>query len=142
MQRAAASSPASAPSTPNQPSPKHQRNGNSPPANVNIGSLADQRAIQAALAAEEAKRQIALDRQAADAGDTHWVLHFKPDIKTSHFQSKTALRVVETGFAAIDHTFSEQITSDYGEDSSSDRPFIVGRRSFGKFNRTVEVYQS
>src|SRR5208282_5563000 len=78
MQRAAASSPISTP-TPDQPSPKNTRNGSSPPANQDIELLADQRAIQAALAAEEAKRQIALERQAADAGDTRWVLNFKQD---------------------------------------------------------------
>jgi hypothetical protein len=140
MQRAAASSPISIP-TPDLPSPKNQRDGNTSPANLDIESLADQRAIQAALAAEEGKRQIALDRLAADAGDTHWVLNFKQDIKTSHIQNKATLLVVETGFAVIDHAFPEKVTSTY-EDLVSDRPFTVGRRSFGKFNRTVEVYQS
>jgi hypothetical protein len=140
MQRAAASSPNSTPSTPDQPSPKRQRIGDSSPANLNIDSLADQRAVQAALAAEEAKRQTALERQAADAGDTRWVLTFKPDVKTSHIQGKTSIRVVETGFAAIDHALPAQITSTSGEDVNSDRPLIVGRRSFGKFNRVIEVF--
>ena len=103
MQRAAASSPNSTPSTPDQPSQKRQRIGDSLPTNLDVDSIADQRAVQAALAAEEAKRQIALERQAADAGDTRWVLTFKPDPKTPHIQSKAAIRVVETGFATIDH---------------------------------------
>jgi hypothetical protein len=141
MQRAAASSPLSAPSTPDQASPKNQKNGNSSPASLDVESLADHRAVLAALAAEDAKRQIALERQAAEAGDTRWVLNFKQDTKTSQFQNKTTLRVVETGFAAIDHSFPEQVTSTYSEDLVSDRPFIVGRRSFGKFNRALEVYQ-
>ena len=140
MQRAAASSPISAPSTPDQPSPKRQRIGDSPTPNLGVDSLADQRAVQAALAAEETKRQIALERQAADAGDTHWVLTFKPDLKTPQIEGKTAIRVVETGFAAIDHALPGKITSTDGEGLNSDRPLIVGRRSFGKFNRTVQVY--
>src|SRR5271156_330941 len=81
MQRAAASSPIPTPSTPDQPPPKRQRIGDSTPPSLDPGSVADQRAVQAALAAEEAKRQIALERQAADAGDTRWVLTFKPDPK-------------------------------------------------------------
>jgi hypothetical protein len=107
---------------------------------LDIESLADQRAIQAALAVEEAKRQIALERQAAEAGDTRWVLNFKEDTKTSHFQNKAALRIVETCFAAIDHALPEQITTTCSEDLVSDRPLIVGRRSFGKFNRALEVH--
>lgn len=139
MQRAASSPPLSI-STPDQLSPKHQRNGTSSLASLDIESLTDKRAIQAALAAEEAKKQIALERQATDAGDTRWVLNFKSDIKTPHVQDKAALRVVETGFAAIDHTFPKQITITTSEDIGSDSPFIVGRRSFGKFNRTIEVF--
>ena len=140
MQRAAASSPITTTSTPDQPSPKRQRIGDSSPAILDVDSLADQRAVQAALAAEEAKRQIALEKQAADAGDTRWVLTFKPDFKARHIKGKAAIRVVETGFAAIDHAIPVQITSTGGEDMSSDRPLMVGRRSFGKFNRTIEVF--
>lgn len=140
MQRAAASAPISTPSTPDQPSPKRQRVGGSSPTRLDVDSLADQYAVQAALAAEEAKRQIALERQAADAGDTRWVLTFKPDLKAPHIQAKAAIRVVETGFAAIDHALPVQITSTEDEDVNSDRPLIVGRRSFGKFNRAIEVF--
>jgi hypothetical protein len=140
MQRAAASSPISTPSTPDQPPSKRQRVGDSSPASLDIDSLADQRAVQVALAVEEAKRQIALERQAADAGDTRWVLTFKPDLKTPQIQGKPVVRVVETGFAAIDSAMPVQITPTEGEDVSSDRPLIVGRRSFGKFNRTIEVF--
>ncbi len=142
MQRAAASSPISTPSTPDQPSPKRQKIGGSSQANFHIDSLADQRAVQAALAVEETKRQLALERQAADAGDTRWVLTFKSDLNTHQTQLKTATCVVETGFAAIDQTLPVQITSTSSADVNSDHPLIVGRRSFGRFNRTIEVFQS
>lgn len=139
MQRAAASSPISTPSTPDQPSPKRQRIRDSSPSTLDGVSIADQRAVQAALAAEEAKRQVALDRQAADAGDTRWVLSFKPDTEAPLIQGKRAIHVLETGFAAIDHALPVQIASKDGQDVNSDRPIIIGRRSFGKFNRSIEV---
>lgn len=140
MQRAAASSPIVIPSTSDQPPPKRQRTGDSTPPSLDSGSIADKRAVQAALAVEEAKRQIALERQAADAGDTRWVLTFKPDPKTPHIQGNAAIRVVETGFAAIDYALPVQITSTEGQDVNSDRPLSIGRRSFGKFNRNIEVF--
>jgi M-phase phosphoprotein 6 len=140
MQRAAASSTTSSPSTPDQPPPKRQRIGDTSPEILDVDSLADKRAVQAALAAEEAKRQIALERQAADAGDTRWVLTFKPELKTPHIKGEAAIKVVETGFAAIDHALPAQITSTDDEGVNSDRPLIIGRRSFGKFNRTIEVF--
>jgi hypothetical protein len=138
MQRAAASSPISTPS-PNQPSPKRQRIGDSSPSSLDADSIADKHAVQAALAAEEAKRQIALERQAADAGDTRWVITFKSDPKTL-VQGKEAIHVVQTGFAAIDYAPSVQVSFADGRDMTQDRPLSIGRRSFGKFNRTIEVY--
>ncbi|KAI9868881.1 MAG: hypothetical protein M1830_005498, partial [Pleopsidium flavum] len=75
MQRAAASSPSS-PQTPEQSSPKRQKlfNDSSP-----ATPSADLQAIQAALAVEEAKRSEALERQAAEAGESKWVLSFQPE---------------------------------------------------------------
>lgn len=142
MQRAAASSPISTPSTPNQLTPTRPNSGDSPSLNVDVQSLADQRAVQAAVAAEEAKRQAALERQAADAGDTRWVLNFKQDINDSSNTFSGALRVIQTGFAAIDHGTDGGAILSYIEDESLERPTIVGRRSYGKFNRTVEVWPS
>lgn len=141
MQRAAASSKPSSPSTASpaeaeQPSPKRRKTGDSSPGAFDVDSLADQRAIQAALAAEEAKRQAALERQAAEAGDTRWILNFKSDGKgpTSKNSATSTLHVVPAGYATIDKV---SLTSNY--EDFTDRPAIVGRRSFGKFNRIVEV---
>jgi hypothetical protein len=53
------------------------------------------------LASEEAKRQAALEKQAAEAGDTRWVLSFE-DQKLLAAASPLALRVVQAGFANID----------------------------------------
>lgn len=72
MQRAAASAAANEPqSTAETPSPKRQR-GTSP-----TTPQSDLEAISAALAAEEDRRREAVNRQAAEAGETEWVLDFE-----------------------------------------------------------------
>ena len=136
MQRAAASSPKT-PDSPDEPSPKRRRTdlNAATPSKVNIDALADSRAVQAALASEEAKRQAALEKQAAEAGDTRWVLSFE-DQKLSAASSPLTLRVVQAGFANIDSSASEIV---FDEDDEETKPVMVGRRSFGKFNKVIEV---
>ena len=135
MQRAAASSPvSSAPSTPDQPSAKRRRLSAEPsPADIN--ELMDQKAIASALAEEERIREAAIERQAAQAGDTRWVLSFE-DTKNQSATPKNALRVVQTGFAGIDNAKPIVAASFESEPTAAS---IGGRRSFGKFNRTIEV---
>ncbi|KAH8671954.1 hypothetical protein BGZ60DRAFT_24318 [Tricladium varicosporioides] len=140
MQRAAASSPASsAPSTPDGPPSKRQRTAidSSPTTAFDINALTDQRTIQKAVAEEEAKRQAALERQAAEAGDTRWVLSFEDQ---GNAAVSAALRVVPTGFAMIDSLSPLLIRPT--EEESEDKPVMVGRRSFGKFNRVLERQQN
>ena len=140
MQRAAASSPSvSLPPTPDEPSPKRQKKNSDPPSSphFNVHALADQRAIQAAVDAEEAKRQAALDKQAAAAGDTRWVLSFE-DQKGSAPTSKLALRVVQAGYANLDASSPSQ-SKPTDEEDWDNKPVMVGRRSFGKFNKALEV---
>ena len=135
MQRAAAS-PSSSPGTPDEPTPKRRKtDSSSTPTKLNVDALADQRAVQAAMATEEAKRQLALDRQAAEAGDTRWVLSFE-DQRQAAAAPFLALRIVETGFANLD---SSPTKIEYMADDLEDEPAMVGRRSFGKFNRVLEV---
>jgi hypothetical protein len=133
MQRAANTQ--STPPTSEEPSPKRRKTDSASPARFNVDALADRSAIQAAIASEEAKRQAALEKQAAEAGDTRWVLSFEDQ---NHFSASTStvLRVVSTGFANID-TLPSQAA--YVEDVE-DKPVMVGRRSFGKFNRVIEVH--
>lgn len=137
MQRAAASSSPAGPTIPDEPSPKRRRtdSNSSTPTRINVDSLADRTAVQAALASEEAKRQAALEKQAAEAGDTRWVLSFE-DQKLVAASSPLALRVIQAGFANIDSSPSEIRIA---EDDLEDKPVMVGRRSFGKFNKTLEV---
>lgn len=134
MQRAAAS-PTASPTASDEPSPKRRRtDSKSTPSKYNVDALADQRAIQAAMASEEAKRQIAIEKQAAEAGDTRWVLSFE-DQKHVAASSTLSLRIIQAGFANID----ADTTSVKYLDEEEDKPVIVGRRSFGKFNRVIEV---
>ncbi|KAM3073658.1 hypothetical protein ACMFMG_004457 [Clarireedia jacksonii] len=141
MQRAAASSPTSpSTSTLEEPSPKRQKTAHTTPTKFNVDTLADNRAIRAALEEEEAKKQAALDRAAAEAGDTRWVLSFED---RKHLDKPTnTLRVVQAGFANLDQP--SPIKAHDGDDdvAAEDRPIMVGRRSFGKFNRILEKQQN
>jgi len=137
MQRAAASPASSSPTSPDEPPNKRRKkDSDSTPSKFNVDALADQRAIHKALADEEAKRQAALERQAAEAGDTRWVLSFE-DQKKASASSALALRVVQTGYANLDSLPPLQVRS--MEEEPEDKPIVVGRRSYGKFNKVLEV---
>ncbi|TVY75603.1 hypothetical protein LSUE1_G008011 [Lachnellula suecica] len=138
MQRAANTSPSSSPSTPDEPPNKRRKKDTDSPSKFNVDALADQRAVQKALADEEAKRQAVLERQAAEAGDTRWVLSFE-DQKQVAASSALALRVVQTGYANLDSIAPLQIQA--MEEGAEDKPAMVGRRSYGKFNRGLEKQQ-
>ena len=141
MQRAAASAPVSSatstPTTPDEPSPKRNNiYGDSSPSTP----TADLRAIQAALAAEEAKREEALERQAADVGETKWFLSFRPEERDGGLghgrgNGHRTLRVTNASYSGLDH---DSVSAD--RDEGVFRPAaVVGRRSFGRFNRALEV---
>jgi M-phase phosphoprotein 6 len=136
MQRAAASPASSSPTTPDEPPNKRRKKDtDATPSKFNVDALADQRAIHKALADEVAKRQAALERQAAEAGDTRWVLSFE-DQKQVAASSALALRVVQTGYANLDSLPPLQVRS---MEEPEDKPIVVGRRSYGKFNKILEV---
>lgn len=105
MQRAAATTPASSPSTPKseeQTSKRQKLSHNSPTTEQNIDALVDQAAIKKALAEEERKREEALVRNAAESGDARWVLTAPNAGAIRHNQVHTPLNVVQVGFAQID----------------------------------------
>lgn len=138
MQRAAASSPLAQGSPSSQPgtpaSNKRQRTDeNASPTPFNVNELADQRAVEKAMAEEEAKRQAALDRAAQEAGDTRWVLNFED--KDAQEKKTGGLRVQMASFATLDRG-AARIELDVEED----KPVAGGRRSFGKFNKKLEVF--
>ncbi|EOD51227.1 putative zinc knuckle protein [Neofusicoccum parvum UCRNP2] len=120
MQRAAASqpSPKDAPSTPTGPPTKRQRTS----AASSPATPSDRDAINAAIAAEELKRNQAIERAAAEAGETRWVLSFREPEKEA--RQRDALRVVSAGYAELDN-------EDESDDEEDETP-QVGRMSFGK----------
>jgi hypothetical protein len=138
MQRAAASTPGS-PSSPDERTPKRRRTeDDSSPTRFNVDSLADRRAVQSAVASEEAKRQAVLERQAAEAGDTRWFLSFE-DQKDLPVTPPISLRVVQASFANLDSLPSPAFSA--GGDFE-DKPVMVGRRSYNRFNKVLEVIRS
>lgn len=90
------------------------------------------------MASEEAKRQVALDKLANEAGDTRWVLNFEDQNTVS---TKNAIQIEEWGFATLDHQAArgKHFKGRKHEDNPEPAPEVIGRKSFGKFNRVVEV---
>jgi hypothetical protein len=85
-------------------------------------SLSDYERGQAALAEEELKRSKAIDRQAAELGETKWVLSIQePKVERS------SLKIVSASFADIDASDDE--SDDAGEETTSR---ASGRISYGK----------
>ncbi|KAK5119843.1 hypothetical protein LTR85_007169 [Meristemomyces frigidus] len=136
MQRASAS-PSSSPNTPAEPPSKKQRlsNGshNSTPSST---PRSDARAVAEALAAEEQKRTEAIERQAAERGESKWYLSFKEPQASA---ADSPLRVVSAGYSLLDAASTSNARSD--EEETRPKP-IAGRRSFGKFNKVVEKQQN
>lgn len=146
MQRAAASSPSNtekSPATPSSDRPlKRQRLSTGDAASPATPVSNDSQAVQDLMAADELKRQQAIDRAGADAGETKWVL----SVQNSQPRTvETPLRIVTAGYGAIDSNAAARMADDEDDESSEDeiitvaRPGLQGRRSFGKFNKTIEV---
>lgn len=135
MQRAAASSSPAPTEDPATPSPKRQRlsTTNSDSAPSPRQPISDLEAIQAALAAEEQKRADAIARQAAEAGETNWVLSFGEDsARTTTPFSVVASATAQPMIIAADSLDAEE------QDASHDG----GRKCYGGFksrNRKVVV---
>lgn len=124
MQRAAASTPPTTHCAQFQgaetPPSKRQKTLHVPISTTAPSS--DQETIQAALGEEEEKREKAIERSAAEAGETKWVLS---TVNVGAGDVKHGLRIAVAGYSDIDQ--------------DAWRPTVVGRRSFGKFNRELEV---
>ncbi|KAF2021276.1 hypothetical protein BU24DRAFT_446329 [Aaosphaeria arxii CBS 175.79] len=109
MQRSAAKSAKSEPSTPDGPHSKKVRLSNGRSAPSTPGTPSDHEVLKAVLDEEEKKRQEAVDRAAEKAGETKWVLSFKDPNEASR---KPAMNVVQAGFAVID---ADDDSDDEGE---------------------------
>ncbi|KAI5250544.1 hypothetical protein E4T42_04953 [Aureobasidium subglaciale] len=127
MQRASAS--ASTPSTPTTPDgtrpSKRQR--------TEAAVSPDVRAFQEAAAVEEAKKNAFIERAAAEAGETKWVLSVSDE---KHKKPASSLRIVEAGYGAIDS--GAPIPESGDDEDEGQSAGMAGRRSFGRFNKAVE----
>jgi hypothetical protein len=132
MQRAAAAStPNSATSTPDGRPAKRQRlSKGSSAATPTPFSPSESEAILAALAEEERKRNEAIEKQAAAAGETKWKLNVvePPRWKAAN----TGLQVEYVGWGAVDASDSEDNESDSEEENVPKRTMVKGRMVFRK----------
>ena len=132
MQRAAASSPSSsAPQDLTPPSSKRQKTTHSSPSTP-ATPFSDQAAIQAALELEGAQREAAIARLAAERGETKWVLSFVETQQDGGASQR--MKVVRAGYGEID---GENKVG--GKENGAPKNMVQGRRSFGNFNRELEV---
>lgn len=77
--------------------------------------LFDQQAIKSAVEEEEKRNRVAIEKRAAELGDSHWVLEGAASLPPR--TARPLLNVVEVGFAQIDYT---------GASSRDDDPFDLG----------------
>lgn len=131
MQRAAASSPQTTSPKPNDSEPPSKRRRVSDDRRTSI-QTAEARAMAEALAAEEAKRQRAIDHQAAAAGETKWEFSYLDQAPESQLQP---MRITSVGFSTIDGSDTEE-QSEQAQTHSA-----PGRRNFGQFGKAVPVCQ-
>ncbi|KAH0564957.1 hypothetical protein GP486_001651 [Trichoglossum hirsutum] len=122
MQRAAA---AGSLVTPDEPSPKRQRL--SSPASPATPSSD----LQAVLTPQEV-----LDRQAAEAGETRWVLSLLEDESVT--SGHKGLRVAGTTFAGLDDPKAGGLENEEQDGQAWRSNSIVGRKNFGNFKRTLK----
>jgi hypothetical protein len=138
MQRAAATAAAQSPSVedPDTPSPKRPRlSANNSPATPPQPS-SDLQAISAALAAEEQKRAEAVARQAAEAGETEWVIEF-PGAEGSSYSAPPGYH--EAGSVLSAYRGQPVILAAGSLDAEDEDMIYGGRRSYGNFKRKKQV---
>ncbi|KAI7974756.1 hypothetical protein EIK77_003904 [Talaromyces pinophilus] len=113
MQRAAASSSPAPVEDPETPSPKRQRLSTEPATTPRPTSDLD--AVNAALAAEDQRRADAIARQAAEAGETNWVLDFEgPAVAAKIAVSAQPMIVAADSLDAEDQELSNGGRKTYG----------------------------
>jgi hypothetical protein len=126
MQRSAAKNVAASPSTPNGPPSKKKRMSDGS-AVASTPGTPDHEILQSALAAEEKKRQEALDKAAQYTGETKWVLSYHDPMDGKR---EDALDVRQAGFAELDADDSSE------DDEEPARPI---RMQFGGGVKKKEV---
>ncbi|KAF3407392.1 hypothetical protein DPV78_001322 [Talaromyces pinophilus] len=123
MQRAAASSSPAPVEDSETPSPKRQRLSTEPATTPRPTSDLD--AVNAALAAEDQRRADAIARQAAEAGETNWVLDFEgPAVAAKTAVSAQPMIVAADSLDAEDQELSNGGRKTYGGFKSRSRRIL------------------
>ena len=113
MRRGVASS-SSSPATPKsqeQHSAKRRKVSDGFSADTPSNAVIDEQAIRRVLEEDEKRQQALLEKKAADLGDAHWVLEQPGHTATSANGLHTPLKVVQVGFANLDHLAANEDTS-------------------------------
>ncbi|KAL9598297.1 MAG: hypothetical protein Q9219_004598 [cf. Caloplaca sp. 3 TL-2023] len=126
MQRAAASSPTSTTETADGNPSKRRKISKDESPMTTPGT--DVLAVQTAVDAEDAKRAAVMEKIAAEAGETKWVLSTSDPEKSNGTARK--LRFLSAGYSDIDQ-----------DDEIIGRPSSLGRRSFGRLNNNAKKQQ-
>ena len=124
MQRAAASSATNSPQNLEAPPSKRQKLSISP----SDASPSDPRTATAAVGGRDSKSiEEAVHGLSDNTVETKWFLSFSSGDQAIR-GSETRLQVRETGYSDIDH-----------ESATNGSFHVMGRRSFGNFNKKLEV---
>lgn len=99
--------------------------------------VSDARALADLLAVEEIKRAQVIEREGWERGESRWVLKTP---KAAGSEQGNGVRVVMAGYGDLDvtprgGTSSDEAGEDEAEAAATTRPQVMGRRSFGNFNR-------
>ncbi|KAI0025032.1 hypothetical protein F4780DRAFT_490981 [Xylariomycetidae sp. FL0641] len=129
MQRAAAS-PSSTPTTPasEEQSSKRRKTSHSSTPQHDVDTLVNQRAVQAAIAEDERKREEALLKHASAAGDARWVLELPKQAAASGRTAQTPLNVVQVGFSQIDSPDGDSNESSRYDHTQPFRRYNMGKK--------------
>lgn len=134
MQRAAASSPSSAPNTPPSEDQSNKRrkvaHKSTPPQDVD--TIVNQAAIRAAIAEEEKKVETALIKRAEELGDARWVLDIPGRARGR--AAPIPLNVVQVGFAEID---SSDTTENDADTAGASHDSVPALRRYNMDKRKV-----
>jgi hypothetical protein len=99
-------------------------NGTSTPATP---VRSDQQRVQAAQTEEELQRSAVMERLAAEAGETRWVLNVREPAARS-----APLDIVHASFADLDPPADDNAEDDEGTESKPMARLVAGRMVFGK----------
>lgn len=131
MQRGAAAETNSSPTTPkseSEGSAKRRKTSHTPSVRDSPATpLYDQKAVQAALAEEDRKREAAIEKRALELGDARWVLD--SDLPSIPAPSHPPLNVVQVGFAQID---SSAVLS--GDGGAPEDQLPTAQSNFRRYN--------